>query len=83
MSGYRIPIAVRSYELDANGHVTRTAYLQYAEHARWEYSRAAGVEQADVYAAGIGPVTLEETIRYHRELRAGDELSVSCAKAAA
>jgi acyl-CoA thioester hydrolase len=80
---FRVWISVRGYELDANGHVTRTAYLQYAEHARWEYSRAAGVEQADVYAAGIGPVTLEETIRYHRELRAGDELSVSCAKAAA
>jgi acyl-CoA thioester hydrolase len=76
---FRVPIAVRGYELDANGHVNRTVYLQYAEHARWEYLRAAGVGQADLYATGVGPVILEETIRYHRELRAGDELTVSCA----
>jgi acyl-CoA thioester hydrolase len=76
---FTVWIAVRGYELDANGHVNRTVYLQYAEHARWEYCRAAGVERDDLYAAGIGPATLEETIRYHRELRAGDELAVSCA----
>lgn len=76
---FRVRIAVRGYEIDAHGHVNRTVYLQYAEHARWEHLRAAGIEQADLHATGIGPVTLEETIRYHRELRAGDELAVSCA----
>jgi acyl-CoA thioester hydrolase len=76
---FRVWIAVRGYELDAHGHVNRTVYLQYAEHARWEYVRAAGIEHNALYATGIGLVTLEETIRYHRELRAGDELAVSCA----
>lgn len=27
---------------------------------------------------GVGPVTLETTVRYRRELRAGDEVDVSC-----
>jgi len=30
-------------------------------------------------ATGIGPVNLETTIRFHRELREGDEVDVSCA----
>lgn len=76
---FAVRIAVRGYELDSNGHLHRAVYLQYAEHARWEYPRAASVEQADLLAAGLGPVTLEETIRYQRELRAGEEVAVSCA----
>jgi acyl-CoA thioester hydrolase len=76
---FRVWIAVRGYELDAHGHVNRTVYLQYAEHARWEHLRASGIERSDLAAAAIGPVTLEETIRYRRELRSGDELAVSCA----
>jgi acyl-CoA thioester hydrolase len=76
---FAIQIAVRGYELDSYGHLNRAVYLQYAEHARWECLRAAGVEPADLLAAGLGPVTLEETIRYHRELRAGQQVAVSCA----
>jgi acyl-CoA thioester hydrolase len=75
---FAVRIAVRGYELDANGHLNRAAYLQYAEHACWEWVRAAGIEHRDLVDRGVGPVTLEETIRYHRELRAGDEVTVAC-----
>jgi acyl-CoA thioester hydrolase len=73
-----IRIAVRGYELDSNGHVAGAVLLQYGQHARWELLRAAGVDQGELLAAGIGPVSLEERIRFHREVRAGDELDVSC-----
>jgi acyl-CoA thioester hydrolase len=53
-------------------------YLQYGEHARWECLRAAGIAPRKLAAAGYGPVQLETTIRFHRELRAGDEVDVSC-----
>jgi acyl-CoA thioester hydrolase len=72
-------IAVRAYELDSMGHVNRTVYLQYAEHARWACLREAGIDHDQLLATGAGPVTLEERIRFHRELRAGDEVVVSCA----
>jgi acyl-CoA thioester hydrolase len=72
-------IAVRAYELDSLGHVNRTVYLQYAEHSRWACLREAGIDHAGLLATGTGPVTLEERIRYHRELRAGDDVVVSCA----
>jgi acyl-CoA thioester hydrolase len=75
---FTVHITVRGYELDSNGHLHRAVYLQYAEHARWELLRAAGIEQAALAAAAMGPVTLEERIRFRRELRAGDEVTVSC-----
>ncbi|WP_316527702.1 acyl-CoA thioesterase [Kitasatospora brasiliensis] len=71
-------ITVRGYETDAQGHLNQAVYLQYAEHARWEYLRAAGIRQADLVAKGVGPVVLETTVKYLRELRAGDAVTVSC-----
>ncbi|MFE4392954.1 MULTISPECIES: acyl-CoA thioesterase [Streptomycetaceae] len=71
-------ITVRGYETDSQGHLNQAVYLQYAEHARWEYLRAAGIRQADLVAKGVGPVVLETTVKYLRELRAGDSVAVSC-----
>ncbi|MEU1285143.1 thioesterase family protein [Kitasatospora sp. NPDC005856] len=71
-------ITVRGYETDSQGHLNQAVYLQYAEHARWEYLRAAGIRQADLVAEGVGPVVLETTVKYLRELRAGDSVEVGC-----
>jgi acyl-CoA thioester hydrolase len=75
---FTVPIVVRGYELDLNGHLNQAVYLQYAEHARWEILRAAGIGSAELLADGVGPVVLENTVKYFRELRAGDEVTVSC-----
>ncbi|WP_030058224.1 MULTISPECIES: acyl-CoA thioesterase [Streptomyces] len=71
-------ITVRGYETDTQGHLNQAVYLQYAEHARWEYLQAAGIRQAELVAKGVGPVVLETTVKYLRELRAGDSVDVSC-----
>ncbi|SCL44253.1 acyl-CoA thioester hydrolase [Micromonospora citrea] len=76
---FRVRVAVRGYELDTQGHLNQAVYLQYGEHARWECLRAAGITQERLLAAGVGPVALEVTLRYLRELRGGDEVDVSCA----
>ncbi|NGO73673.1 acyl-CoA thioesterase [Streptomyces boncukensis] len=75
---FSVRVSVRGYELDTQGHLNQAVYLQYAEHARWEVLRAAGVGQAELLALGVGPVVLETRVRYLRELRAGDEVDVSC-----
>ncbi|MBF8185366.1 acyl-CoA thioesterase [Nonomuraea sp. K274] len=72
-------ITVRGYEIDMLGHVNNTVYFQYGEHARWECLRAAGVSPDDLMKQETAPVVLETTIRYHRELRLGDEVEVTCA----
>ncbi|MFC7527343.1 acyl-CoA thioesterase [Actinoplanes sp. GCM10030250] len=75
---FQVRIAVRGYELDLQGHVNQAVYLQYGEHARWQCFLAAGLTPEVLVGAGVGPVVLETTIRYLRELRAGDEVDVDC-----
>ncbi|SCE71750.1 acyl-CoA thioester hydrolase [Micromonospora coriariae] len=75
---FRVRITVRGYELDTQGHLNQAVYLQYGEHARWECLRAAGIAQDRLLAAGVGPVAMEVTVKYLRELRGGDEVDVSC-----
>lgn len=76
---FSVNITVRGYETDTQGHLNQAVYVQYAEHARWSILRAAGIEQRDLLDKGVGPVALENTVRYRKELRAGDEVTVSCA----
>jgi acyl-CoA thioester hydrolase len=74
-----VPVTVRGYETDTQGHLNQSVYLQYAEHARWSLLQASGIRQSTLVERRVGPVTVETTIRYRRELRAGDEVEVSCA----
>ncbi|WP_217166866.1 thioesterase family protein [Streptomyces sp. AC512_CC834] len=76
---FSVPVTVRGYETDTQGHLNQSVYLNYAEHARWSLLQAAGIRQAELVARGIGPVALETTIRFQRELLAGDETTVTCA----
>ncbi|MFI6282788.1 acyl-CoA thioesterase [Streptomyces sp. NPDC050988] len=75
---FSVPVTVRGYETDVQGHVNQAVYVNYAEHARWSLLQAAGITQAGLAAKGVGPVSLEMTVRYRRELRAGDEVEVTC-----
>ena len=59
--------------------VARGPRQQRVEHE--EFTRnpfAAGIEQRDLIGKGVGPVALENTVRYRSELRAGDEVEVTC-----
>lgn len=69
---------VRGYETDVQGHLNQSVYINYAEHARWSLLQAAGISQSGLIAKGVGPVALETTIRFKRELRVGDEVDVTC-----
>jgi acyl-CoA thioester hydrolase len=75
---FSVRITVRGYELDTQGHLNQAVYLQYSEHARWECLRAAGITQDRLIGSGVGPVALEVTVRYLRELRGGDPVDVTC-----
>ncbi|PZT70730.1 thioesterase [Streptomyces sp. SW4] len=76
---FSVPVTVRGYETDTQGHLNQAVYLNYAEHARWSLLQAAGIRQADLVSRGMGPVALETTLRFRRELLAGDEVEVTCA----
>ncbi|MER6027579.1 acyl-CoA thioesterase [Streptomyces sp. NPDC001851] len=76
---FSVRVTVRGYETDVQGHLNQAVYVNYAEHARWSLLKAAGVTQAELMGRGVGPVSLETTIRYRHELLAGDEVDVTCA----
>jgi acyl-CoA thioester hydrolase len=76
---FSVRVKVRGYELDTQGHLNWAEYLHYAEHARWEFLAAAGITQDALIATGLGPVVLDVSVRFRRELRGGDEVDVSCA----
>ncbi|MFH9859561.1 acyl-CoA thioesterase [Streptomyces sp. NPDC017202] len=76
---FSVRVTVRGYETDVQGHLNQSVYINYAEHARWSLLQAAGITQAGLIGRGIGPVALETTVRYRRELLAGDEVDVTCA----
>lgn len=73
-----IRISVRSFELDALGHVNQAVYHQYAELGRQAAMEAAGSDFDALVASGIAPVVLETHIVYRRELRGRDVVDVSC-----
>ena len=75
---FQVRVTGRGYEVDANGHVAGVVIMEYGQHARWECLRAAGVEHAALLRAGVGPVSLEESISFHHELRPGEDVDVSC-----
>jgi acyl-CoA thioester hydrolase len=72
-------IAVRSYELDALGHLNHAVYHQYAEVARVEAFEAAGCRWEHLIERNSGPVLLETHVVFRRELRKGDVVDVTCA----
>ncbi|MGW4568837.1 acyl-CoA thioesterase [Streptomyces sp. NPDC004561] len=76
---FSVRVTARGYETDVQGHLNQAVYLNYAEHARWSLLQSAGLTQAGLVGTGVGPVSLETTIRFVRELLAGDEVDVTCA----
>jgi acyl-CoA thioester hydrolase len=75
---FRLRTQVRIYEVDTLRHLGGACYVQYAEQSRFACMQAAGVSVHQLLGDGIGPVNLQTTIRYHRELLLGDEVDVSC-----
>lgn len=77
---FRVRIKVRHYELDSLGHVNHAVYHSYGEVARLELFDRAGCETGGARSADprLAAVMLESHINYRRELRAGDEVDVTC-----
>jgi acyl-CoA thioester hydrolase len=75
---FRIPITVRSYELDTLGHVNHAMYHQYAEVARMAGFDAADCDWDRLLQERRAPVLLSTTAHFRREVRAKETVEVSC-----
>lgn len=66
---YRQSLTVRWADLDSNGHMSNTAYLDACVDVRFGYFTHRGVPPAEIARMGIGPVVRRDEVTYHRELR--------------
>jgi acyl-CoA thioester hydrolase len=68
---------IRWSELDPNGHMRHSAYLDYGAQLRLAFLAAQGLTMARMGQLGIGPVLFREEIRYQAEIRGGETIRVS------
>ena len=55
-------------DMDMNGHMRNTAYLEKAVDVRIGYFAASGFDAAEFARRRIGPVIMSDEVRYHREV---------------
>lgn len=76
MAMHTCALEVRSYELDAFGHVNHAVYLNYFEYARFRFLEAAGFPPAEIMERDQGIHVVRVEVDYRRELRLGDPLEI-------
>ena len=70
-------LKVRSYELDAQGHVNYAVFLSYLEYARVATMEQLGIPFQDYFRRGMGIVIAEAHIKYLHPATLGDELEIT------
>lgn len=64
-------------DVDANGHVANTAYLQYAVDTRIAFFADCGFPPVEFIRQGFGPVIKSDNVEYFRELLMFDAFRVT------
>ncbi|UCE04708.1 MAG: acyl-CoA thioesterase [bacterium] len=77
MKKYTQSLKVRSYELDAQGHVNYAVYLSYLEYARVATMEQAGIPFQNFFKKGKYIVIIEANIKYLAPATLGDELEIT------
>lgn len=73
---YQLEFTVRDYELDTQGVVNNGTYMNYMEHARHEFLKAAGLNFNEMHENGIDAMVIKAEMEYKYPLRGDDEFYV-------
>ena len=73
-------IIIRETHLDFFGHVNNAAYLTIFEDARWDLLASRGFDLAHMTKTKTGPVILDCHIKFLKELRGREEITVTVEK---
>lgn len=76
MRHFETRLDIRSYELDAFGHVNHAVYLNYFEQARFEALEQGDFSLASLGKKGWGIHVVRVEVDYRRELRLGDGILI-------
>lgn len=74
---YQQQFEVRWADIDPNGHMRHTAYMDCAAQARVGVLNDFGFSLERFRALGIGPVLFHEEAEYRREVRANEHIRVT------
>ncbi|MBN1153789.1 acyl-CoA thioesterase [candidate division KSB1 bacterium] len=77
MKRYAQTLQVRSYELDAQGHVNYAVYLNYCEYSRVTTMDQLGIPFQQFFNRGVYIVIAEARIKYILPAFLGDELEIT------
>ena len=74
---YTKEFEIRWSDIDANGHLANSAYVNFMSHTRMAFMIENGLNQAELYKFNLGPVVFYEHIYYFKELFMGKIVTVS------
>ena len=69
-------LVIREQHLDTFGHVNNAKYLEILEEARWDLITRNGYGLAEVMRRRIGPTILEINLKFQRELRLRQAITI-------
>jgi len=67
---------IREHHLDSFGHVNNAVYLELMEEARWDLITKGGYGMSEVHKEKKGPVILEVSVRFLKELRVRENIRI-------
>lgn len=73
----KYPILIRESHLDTFGHVNNATYMQLYEEARWQLITDNGYGLQTVQDLKQGPVILDASIKFMRELKLREEITIT------
>lgn len=73
---FEYELEIKEFHLDTFGHVNNATYLQIYEEARWQFITDNGYGLGKVKSTGLGPVVLEIKIRFAKELRLREKVTI-------
>lgn len=73
---FEYEMTIKEFHLDTFGHVNNATYLQIYEEARWEFITENGYGLDFVKSSGLGPVILEINLRFMKELRLREKITI-------
>ncbi len=69
-------VTIREEHLDTFGHVNNARYLEIFEQARWDLITEHGFGLDFVRSSGTGPVVLELSLRFIREVKNRQQMRI-------
>lgn len=73
----KYPVLIREFHLDTFGHVNNATYLSLYEEARWQLITDNGYGLKDIQKAKKGPVILEVTVKYQKEIKLRENITIT------